>query len=193
MKVTLQVDGDEMTFTEEELSAIVEEHFSRLKEVPFKVNPLGINRSIFERERKNKKQEEIRQLIQVAFKVVDECPERYGKPFETLQPEKTWLWKTIDELVEVAENQGDHIANWVEQTLEWAQKIQNGETWEKICNKPDTAKWCRLVEWNKADFTLVGGSRVSSAYDPPAASVYSISSEADYWSAFTVPLVVSYR
>ena len=109
MKVTLQVD--------EKANPI-----QRPTEgIPFPVNPLGIDRKLFQEERKDPRQEETRQLILQAFTKVDEYPEKYGKPFNTLMPKKTWDWKTVNELGKLATELGNHEADWVEQAIEWAQ------------------------------------------------------------------------
>lgn len=177
MKVTLQVDGKEKTFSEDELASIVKEYLEQKQAathgeetpiqrpmrptegVPFEVNPLDIDRNLFQEKRKDSRQEWTRQLILEAFTKMDEDPTRYGKPFKTLMPEKTWRWKYVSDLIELAKNLGDHDADWVEQALEWAQRISNGETWEDICNNPDTANWYRLVKWKNGYYRLVGGSR----------------------------------
>lgn len=206
-QITLLVNGVEMTFTEEELTAILKEHFNKAKPkqqetkpqqetskpirgpqegVPFEVNPNGIDQSPFQVKRKDSKQEAMRQLILEAFTRKDENPEKYGKPFKTLMPAKTWEWKTVGELKELATKLGDHVADWVEQALEWAQRIQNGETWEAICNEPDTAKWYRLVQWKNGYYRLVGGSHLGGDYCPAFDVSYNIC-HADY---YTVPLVV---
>ena len=214
MKVTLQVDGVEMTSSEEELIAILKEHFNKAKPerqekpkheptksilrptegVPFEVNPPGIYRISFECKRKDEQQEKTRQLILKAFAEVDENPERYGKPFKTLMPVKTWNYKTVGELRELAAKLGDHNANWVEQALEWAQRIQNGETWEAICNEPDTANWYRLIEWKNGYTRLVGGSRKSNNHFPASDVSYDVCNANHTCSSrsITVPLVVLY-
>lgn len=55
------------------------------------------------------------------------------------------MWKNVVELKEEAKNQGGHMANWIEQALEWAQRIDNGESWETICNEPDKNKHYRMI------------------------------------------------
>lgn len=165
MKITLQVNGREMTFSEEELAAILEEHFSqtqptepKVKGKYFNVIPNSIDRSLFQEKRANAQQEWTRQIIEEAFDEVDKYPEKYAKAFKVMIPEKMWSFKTVRELKKLAKNLGNHIANWVEQALVWAQRISNGETWEAICNDPDTEKWYRLVEWKNGYYRLVGGS-----------------------------------
>ena len=173
MKVTLQVNGREMTFSEKELIAIVEKHLSSetirktsTAEVPqkptedewFEVKPQAIDYELFKKKRRDKRQEATRQLILEAFAEIKKEPEKYGKNFKTMMPKKTWRSKTVSELEELARNLGDHNADWVEQVLEWAQRIANGESWEAICNDADTANWYRLVVWKYGYKRLIGGS-----------------------------------
>ena len=207
MKVSLLVGGVERNFTEEELIAILENHFGNAEkkstqqeantiqrpteEIPFEVNPLEIDRNLFKQVRGDSKQELTRQLILEAFAKVDEYPKKYGKPFKTLMPKKTWTGKNVRELIELANNLGDHDADWVEQALEWAQRISNGETWEDVCNNPDTANWYRMVKWKNGYYRLVGGSRLSIS-NYPASDVYNDFYHSDNEIYGTVPLVVLY-
>ncbi len=201
MKITLLVSGREMTFSEEELVAILEKHFDteatkqeeKDAQTPtegklFEIKPAEIDRRLFLEEKSDKRQEETRQLILEAFAEMKNNS-KYAKPFKTLMPEKTWDVKYVSELKTIACNLGDHMADWVEQALEWAQRIANGETWKAVCNDPDTAKWYRLIEWKNGYSRVVGGSRkLCNGY--PASSVinydYNLSSILDD----TVPLVV---
>ena len=213
-QITLPVNGREMTFSEEELIAILEEHFSQAKTeqqkpnpqqepsrpihgpeegVPFPVNPNGIiNPSDFQEARKDHAQEKMRQIILEALDEKKKNPWKYGKTFWTLRPKKTWNWKTVDELVELAYAKGDHNADWVEWALELAQRITNGETWEDLCNKPDTADWYRLVQWKEGYYRLVGGSPWNFDYSP-ASNVDDCNYDTSSKINGTVPLVVRYH
>ena len=206
MKVTLQVDGRELSL--EEVEAIVREYFSNPKVaggktttqqeakpiqrptegIPFPVNHLDIDRNPFQEMREDSQQERTRQLILEAFAMVDKNPKKYGNPFKTLMPKKTWDWKTVYELEKLATELGNHEADWVEQALEWAQRIANGETWEDICNKPDTANWYRLVKWQDGH-RLVGGSREFSS-SVPASGVFYSHYRSYHEIFYAVPLVV---
>lgn len=205
MKVTLQVNGQEMTFSEQELTAIVEEHFStkttkkaiKAAEKPvegkrFDVNPLAIDQKLFEKKREDSRQETTRKLIQEAFTMVKKNPEKYAKPFQTLMPEKTWESKILEEFKKLAESLGDCIADWVHQALEWAQRIANGESWEAICNEADTATWYRLVVWKNGYTRLVGGSR-ENCNCSPASDVGSDGCNSYDSIYHSVPLVVLYK
>ena len=188
MKVTLQVDGEA-------------KNIQRPKGgIPFPVNPSGIDRKLFQEEREKSEQEKTRKLILEAFANVDEYPERYGKPFKTLMPKKTWERKDVSDLIELANNLGDHEADWVEQALELAQRISNGESWEDICDTLDTARWFRLVKWKNGDYLRVGGSReFNNSYSASyfrylnfysASDVRKLGCNFDNEVTFTVPLVV---
>lgn len=73
MEVTLQVNGRNMTFSEKELRAILEEHFSsetrqvttaKVAQKPtegewFEVKPQAIDQELFEKKRKDQRQENI--------------------------------------------------------------------------------------------------------------------------------------
>ena len=203
MEITLQVDGRE--FSLEEVEAILKEYLSKEKTkqepkiiikptegVPFEVNPLGIDRTIFQEERNDPRQERTRYFIREAFKNLDKKPKKYGKPFKTLMPQKNWDVKTFSELKDLASHIGDHMADWVEQSLEWAQRLSNGETWEDVCNNVDSAKWYRLVKGMHGYIRIVGGS-LERCYGDPAANVFGGTPSRDEFLGFTVPLVVLYE
>ena len=204
--ITLIVNGREMTFSEQELIAIVEKHLSsettqqatiaKVAQKPtedewFEVKPQAIDQNLFEKERKDNRQEKTRQLILEAFAKMKDNPEKYGKNFKTMMPKKIWIDKTAAQLKEMASNLGDHNADWIEQALEWAQRIANGELWETICNDKDTANWYRLVVWKNGYARLVGGSVNGSNFDP-ASDVVSLNYDDDDDLSCTVPLVVLY-
>jgi len=123
---------------------------------------------------------------------VKKNPEKYGKKFKTMMPKKIWTSKTVEELEQLACKLGNHNADWVEQALEWAQRICNGESWETVCNYADTAKWYRVISWKNGDYRLVGGSRVFGINIPASNVLHDV-----YYSSsrviLTVPLVVLYE
>lgn len=158
----------------------------------FEIKPKAINQKIFEEKREDKSQEITRHLILEAFAEMNDNPEKYGKNFKTMIPKKTWASKTVAQLKEMACNLGDYNADWVEQALEWAQRISNGESWESICNNADTTNWYRLVVWKNGCARLVGGSFDVNVNNPASAvSIY------DHYDnrglSYTVPLVVLYE
>jgi len=208
MKITLQVNGREMTFSEEELTSILEKHFKKeesediqtvteFDNVPtdgkwFKVNPSAIDQNLFKEKREDYRQQITRWYIWRAFRELEEHPER-NKEFKTLIPEKTWDRMSIHKIEDTAGQLGDHMADWVEQALEWAQRIANGETWESLCNEADTANWYRLVVWRDGYAQRVGGSRKVDRFNTPASEVFSFYCYRDEIVDNIVPLVVAYE
>lgn len=127
----------------------------------FEVRPLEIDRRNFEKPmRYDSKEEWTRLLIKAAFAEVDRHPERYASSLYTLIPEKNWgnEWKNIAELKEYAKDLGGEMADWIVQALEWAQRINNGETWNNVCTCLDPIIYLRMVIWNDGHVKLVGGS-----------------------------------
>lgn len=208
MKVTLQIGEREMTFSEKELIEILEKHFANQKETQeqekkqekqktaegkyFDVIPKDINPKLFSEKREDPTQEWTRQIILEAFANVSQKPEKYAKPFKTMIPKKTWSSKTVKELKEFASNLGNHMADWVEQALEWAQRIANGETWEAVCNQPDTSKWYRLIIWKNGYARNVGGT-LNGYYKYSASVVSTLDYDLDMKLGQTVPLIVLYE
>lgn len=205
-KITLTIRGKKMTFLEDELTDIVEEYFSSIPidnaetlnvtKVPtenrwFEVKPKAINRSLFEKKRKDMVQEKTRQLILKAFIQMDSEPEKYANDFKTMFPKKIWKYKTVADLKKLATILGDHNADWVEQALEWAQRINNGETWEELCNSQDTSKWYRTVIWSDKSVRLVGGSYRDNAFTP-ATDIGEYRYATNIVPPYSVPLIVSY-
>lgn len=208
-QITLPVNGKVMTFSEEELISILEKYFNSTNEsgqeaielvkTPtegkfFKVDPTVIDETLFKEKRKDSRQEITRQIIWDAIINMKMRPKKYAKPFKTMIPVKTWTeTKKAEEFKEIASNLGDHMADWVEQALEWAQRITNGESWEEICNNPDTANWHRIILW-KDYVRLVGGS-CNKNDNVPASTVhddqYFYGSGVGFDTA--VPLVVGYK
>ena len=186
-----------MTFSEQELSSILEEHFSS-KVAPtegewFEVKPMAIDQKLFEKKRTNSFQEETRKLILKAFDRLKDNPEKYGKNFETMMPKSTRHPKTTKQLVELASQLGDHNADWVEQALEWAQRIANGEWWGSLCNSKDTANWYRLVLCPEDECALLIGGAVNQGDDGPATYVCGRNFSFSYKIDYATPLVVRYK
>ena len=179
MSVTLQVDGREVKKpTEEEW---------------FEVNPQAIDQSLFKEKRWNYRQEVTRKLIIEAFEMVERYPNKYGRNFKTLIPKKKWgRYYSYDaaELNKWARERGGHMADWCEQALEWAQRINNGESWKDVCENPDLANWCRVVIWkDNWTYRIVGGS---TSFKVSASFVSSYSYDFSHVFNDVVPLIVKY-
>lgn len=191
-----------MTFSEEELTAIVQEHFERKEsEVEqkgpkegewFKVNPASIDQRLFENERTDERQEHLRFYIQRSFDYLKGNPEN-NKAFKTFIPSRDkdhYSNPKASKLKNFASQIGDHMGYWWEWALMLAQRIANGESWESLCNVPDTANWYLLVEFPMHS-KIVGGS-IRSYYNPSPSNINSYA----YWDSdiveSAVPLVVDY-
>lgn len=206
--ITLRLNGQKITYSKEELTAILEEYYgennsellkkfgvSQLmpkEEEWFEVDPLNIDQTIFESARKDMRQENTRQLILEAFVELKNNPERYGKKFKTIMPKKTWDFQNMQGFNILVNEIGDHMADWVEQALQWAQIIKNGNSWKDVCNRPDTANWYRLVVWKDGRVKFVGGSKMDNEHYSPSdiVGIY-YSPESPIKDA--IPLVVSYN
>lgn len=207
MKVTLPINGRESTFSEQEPIDVLEKHFSnesteqvtteKVAQKPtegqwFEVNPQDIDQTLFREEREDVSQEKTRKRILEAFAEIKSNPEKYGKNFKTMILKKTWLYKTVEELMQLACEWGDHNVDWVEQYLEWAQRISNGESWKAVCNYADTANWYRLVIWKNGYGRLVGGASSINS-DFPASDIDKNDCDPDFVCGLTVPSVAKYE
>ena len=207
MEITVPVNGKEVTLSEEKLIEIIECYFRgekvrttlEIASIPtegkyFEVNFFSINQNKFKRKRKNPVQEQLRQQILKAFVEVANNPKRYALPFKTVIPKGAWSTvKKFETIKEYAKCVGDHNADWVEQSLEWAQRISNGETWQTLCNKNDTIKWHRLVYGPNGEFLLIGGSTERERGNARKSScIYQSRLRPNEWEVYIAPLVIVY-
>ncbi len=206
-EITAIVNGKEESFSEEKLMEIIQYYFrgekvrtnSEIVSTPtegkcFEVKFFSINQDKFKRKRKDPKQEELRQEILKAFTEVARNPERYALPFKTIIAEGMWQTpREFEFLKEYAKTMGDHNADWVEQSLEWAQRISNGESWKKLCNKRDTTKWYRLVEGPNGELWQVGGSAEKDIKEVSYSCTYRYELRPTLrYISMTAPLIVVY-
>lgn len=144
----------------------------------FRVNPMCIDRKLFAEKRQDSSQETVRRAILTAFDEVDKN-RYYSKPFETLIPLRSQLqsifWAEAEKttiryfegLIKTY-NSSYAWANRIEQYLEWAQRIQNGDTWEALCNEEDHITRHRLVVGtDKNSIYTVGGSYMGDKSNVP--------------------------
>lgn len=159
----------------------------------FEVNPQTINRQLFKERREDKRQECTRQLILEAFAAVDGNPE-YARGFETMVPKKTWKssGNTVRENKEIASELGDRMANWIEEALEWAQRLTNGESWSAVCNGWDGNDFHRMITW-KNGFARVVGAALKSGIGFCSTSVLEEDFDDERRVGATVPKVVRYK
>ncbi len=157
----------------------------------FAVNPQNIDQSLFQKKRKNKLQEQTRLIILEAFKQLNNNPEKYSKPFETFVPHRDWSGATFEETQENARRLGGHHADWVEQALEWAQRINNGETWYHVCNTVDMSDCLRVIIWKDGTPMFIGGRWQDCSFCPATAVCWSDFGGPNYYPFnIAVPLVV---
>lgn len=168
--------GHEKTLSAAQLTEIVKKFFEdksaelvsslRIAATPkegelFIVSPSKIDKTLFLKERENAKQEAVRKIILKAIGEMEKNP-KYQEVFATLVPLKTWNTVNMSQFNSIANCYEGTISNWCEQALEWAQRISNGESWEKICNQPDSLMWYRIVIWRDKRYRIIGGARQSS-------------------------------
>ena len=188
----IKVDVNEITVTVKELVSILEQHFKILNVVKgVEVNPITIDESIFEMGEKGyySHEEYIMQLIQKAFIEMKKDLRRYARPFEIVTPAELEPVYTEEKMVALAEQYGDHLADWVEQALEFAQKIANGED---IFNKSDDSKWFRAISWQDGHVCLVGGSEEFNNHDC-ASAIHEFHVNSFYQLHNAVPAIVRYK
>ena len=191
-EITVTVRGREVTLSEKELISILEEHFKILNVVKgVEVNPILIDEPTFEIEKKDfySHKESTMQVIQKAFIEMKKDLRRYARPFEIVTPAELESVYTEEKMVALAEKYGDHIADWVEQALEWAQRIANGED---IFNKSDDSKWFRAISWQDGHVCLVGGANELNNHDS-VASIHEFNVNSSYQIYNAVPAVVRYK
>lgn len=201
--IKIKVHGRKQSFSEDELTAILEEYYERkaiennsitkVTSTPtegnwFIIRPMMIDEKLFQEKRKKPEQETTRQKILNAFAEMHKYPEKYSQPFKTLYPERTWpddKQKSLQELRNIAKVIGDDEADETEQALEWAQRIQNGESWNVVCKHTDTAISRRAIRFkNYGLHKIVGGPNgASHVFENPYTNFETVSC--------TVPLVVS--
>lgn len=205
--ITLKVNGREMEFSEEELENILQEYFSNIIEKQVstnidskefekvvEVNPVIIisKRKLFEKRKNDVAQEKARRLILEAIYIAEKDPQKYQKVFQTIVPKKKWNIKTVEQLKLIAISQGGHMANWIEQALEWAQRIIDGETWIQLCNRPDTSMYYRVIEWKNGYIRVIGGA--IGCYDnSPAFEIGKVDYDEEHAYKNSVPLIVRYK
>lgn len=190
MKVNFRIHGRERTVKLTKKSTTEQVVQPPREGQLFEVNPWEIDRSNFAGQMQDMRQEDTRQIIREAFDEVDKHPEKYGSSFYTMIPEKYWNgYKDVEYMNVYSRQVGGLTADWVQQALEWAQRIHNGESWEDICNHVDTAPNYRLICWKDGSYRVVGGSK--EFRDRFSASDVDVSGNdvATYY-ANTVPLIV---
>ena len=162
-----------------------------MDEAWFIVAPAKIDRSLFGESRKDAKQEKVRSLIAESLDMVCKDTRFYKKTFKTFRPEKIFTRSSEFSLFEQARWNGNYLGSWIEQALEWAQRIQNGEAWETLCNEKDDLRWYRMIIWRDGEIRLIGGSTKNG--DKSSPTKITGSDDVNFKSKlenYTIPLVV---
>lgn len=138
----------------------------------------NIDQSIFQEPQNNYSCEETRQIILEAFAEVKKNPKKYPSKFKTMFRNNSPLHE--EDFEAYCCKFGDHSADWVEQALEWAQRICF-ESWWDVCIGDDKgSSVARAVLWKDGKYHYVG------AYH----SVTYIHDRKSY--GYTRPLIVGY-
>ena len=182
-------------------SKILQDEFDSFTATPaegkwFVVRPLKINQELFKEKRDDLEQEKMRLRILKAFENMKK-DRKYERPFKTLFPMRLWekyKGQTPKDLLWIAKSIGEDEADETEQALEWAQRIFNGESWEALCNTPDTARSYRMIRGSHYGlFKVVGGSKDTEPKGKtPASDILKDSFVSFEKLGCTVPLIVSY-
>jgi len=170
----------------------------------FDVDPeVLINQEIFQKKRSNWSEERTRLIILEAFEEAKRNPEKYLKKFEKMYPSRKldYEFLTEEKCEEIACKLGDHQADWIEQSFEWAQRIFNDEAigWKTTCNRLDKSKWIRVIKGKDGNLKRVGGIDFSEEsifprmYGLPTDVKEYDGSRKKYDPCYAVPLVIGYN
>ena len=183
MKVTMIVNGQEITYANVQDIKIIEEtdkkadgNTTLLEDHPliqgdwFYVCPKQIDRKLFEKELEGRGNP-ARRLILEAFEELEKNPSQYARDFKVRIPKSPTSFheKRYNEIARTLKESDEHIANWVELALMWAQRIHNGEPWEVLHNYMFTvSKYPRFIIWKDGFVANAGGSlKISSVFNYP--------------------------
>jgi len=129
----------------------------------FEVDPKRIKRSLFEIRDDEADIVEAKQLISEAFKEMQKNPNKYARSFKVMIPKKvTYIDKRFMEIINSLNEKNEHIADWVELALVWAQRISNGETWKTL--HINVSFYGRFIIWKDGNIASVGGSTIPYVY-----------------------------
>ena len=119
-----------------------------------KIELSAIKRRKFLFKRLDPSQEVIRKLIRQALKEAKKNKGHYSS-FELMVPEQH-LGNGLDSMINGAKSYHAEIANWIEQALEWAYRISEGESWKSLCNEPDDSEFFRVIFWKDDEVAFIG-------------------------------------
>lgn len=213
MKVTMIVNGQKLIYEDVEDIKIQKETtkyekvylnvYSR-KEIPFLkgswlyVYPQKIDIKLFEKELEGFGNP-ARLLILEALEEVKKHPDKYGKDFKVRIPKNILPFnnKKYFEIERILNESGESIVNWVQLALVWAQRIQNGESWEVLYNGRSmfsVSKFPKFIIWKDNKIATVGGTEdIYSAFHGKAEQyIYPVFDSMSGENIGKVPMIASY-
>lgn len=141
-----------------------------------------------------------RLLILEALKEVRKHPHKYCRTFKVKIPKDLIPFnnKKYFEIEKILNESEEFIVDWVQLALVWAQRIQNGETWEVLYNKNSlfsVSKYPKFIIWKEEKIAIVGGTKnVFSAFHGKAEQyIYPIFDSISGENIGKVPMIVSYH
>lgn len=211
MKVSLKINGEERTFSGVESITILEnskdsketeQRVGSWKSMLFNNHPLvngewfsvdykTIDTKLFEEEREYG--EFARRLILEAFEEVRKNPEKYAKVFLAKIPKEIeYAEKSYEEISTLLAEKNQHIADWVELALIWAQRITDGEKWEVLyMDCYNVSPYERFVIWKDGRIAIVGGSSSPYSLGYPEKHISSIFEFPCMENRHRVPVIIS--
>ena len=154
------------------------------------VNPKTIKRELFAQE-VDEKDENARKLICEAFKEMKKKPYKYARKFKVRIPEKVDYYdKRFSEIMDSLSEKNQHIADWVELALVWAQRISNGETWSNL--RMNESLYQRFIIGKNGKIATVGGSTIPYVHYYRAHHIIQTSLSLNATNRGAIPYIVSY-
>lgn len=206
MKILVSVNGEERSYSEQELTEALERlaNFEKsthttataVKAVSpevgewFPITPANINWTAVEEACEKADATNLWENISWAKEQMSTDP-KYQGVIESLVPKKTWNWKTEKELRELATELGDEMVDEVITYLEFAQRINNGGEVDTLTKKADHLPYYRQIITRNGGTGFVGGASAVDCKDPPAVLLRS-SYYPDYKYFATVPAVARF-
>ena len=153
----------------------------------FEVDPKTIKREFFFQD-----DEKARKLICEAFEEMKKKPYKYASKFKVRIPEKvTYYDKHFSEIIESLSENHQHIADWVELALVWAQRISNGETWSSL--RMNISLYQLFIIGKNGRIATVGGSTLPYVHYYQGHHIIQTSLSLNATNRGAIPIIVSYN
>lgn len=156
----------------------------------FEVDPKTIKRELFFKE-VNEIDEKARKLICEAFEEMKKKPYKYARKFKVRIPERvTYYDKRFSEIMDSLSEKKQHIADWVELALVWAQRISNGETWSSL--RMNVSLYQLFIIGKNGKIATVGGSALPYVHYYRGHHIIQTSLSLNVTNRGAIPIIVSY-